>query len=123
MRNYKKASALIFSLFIVSILFVLSLAFFTITGGDYFFSGAQRNSLNALFLAQGGVEYSYFQSAEWDFPHNETIKLSTGTCEISAAKNESTGEIVLECTGVSGKFRKTVSAILYQGAILNWHEK
>lgn len=121
----QKGAAIITVLIVLAVISVLGIAFLEAGAGDYIFASIHKNNTGAYFLAQAGIEYAAGESPDWEeFPHEETISLSTGTCHIKADIAEG-GLIQVESTGtpIDSNKNKTIYAAIKDGEILNWKQK
>lgn len=125
----QKGSALIFTLAVVLILFILGFAFLTSTGGDYLFAGKTRANTNAYFLAQAGLIYAQTEMGE-EGVHISSVygikrSLSTGKFILEEpAQEDKNNGYNMKSTGKDGLTEKVIIAeISDEGVITKWHQK
>jgi len=121
--------ALAFALALFPLLLILGLAFMSLAGVDYGFSGQAATRIRAFYLADAGARYAYNERARWRAPYTETWALSTGDVRIRVEPRQSAtgtflGTTLITSTGRSGWVTvRIVVEVDYAGHIKLWDEQ
>lgn len=124
-----KGIALAFALALFPLLLVLGLAFMSLAGVDYGFSGQAATRIRAYYLADAGARYAYNERARWRAPYTETWSLSTGDVRVRVeprmtAQGTFDGNTLITSTGRSGWVTVRVVVMTdYRGRIILWDEQ
>ena len=124
-----KGIALAFALALFPLLLVLGLAFMSLAGVDYGFSGQAATRLRAYYLADAGARYAYNERARWRAPYVENWSLSTGDVRVRVEPRMTpqgtyNGRTLITSTGRSGWITvRIVTEVDYQGRISFWDEQ
>ncbi len=113
-------AALVTVLLVLVLLLVVGLAFLVVSGADHLFATRQRESTTALYLALAGLEYASRQG--WSGPHEEELRLSTGTCRVRAVPGSGPGRLRVTSHGCRGRLEVILEAELLSGALLEIHQ-
>lgn len=140
LRSSRRAFALALILFLIPIFLVLALAFMTLAGADYTFSGHTARKVRAHYLAESGVTYAYSKRAQWNIPtpdnSPEKIELLRGGGSLGKVKmwvrrrnftlngtTIPTMEVTSQGMDPSGVSTKIVALVGVDGKIISWNEQ
>lgn len=124
-----KGMALAFALALFPLLLILGLAFMSLAGVDYGFSGQAATRIRAFYLADAGARYAYNERARWRTFYTESWSLSTGEVRLQVEPRllpdgTYNGRTVITSTGRSGWVTvRIVAEVDYTGKIWIWDEQ
>lgn len=116
--------ALVITILLLSILFVMAVTFLTLCSRDYIYARyvAMRNQ--AQYLAESGIEFAQMKRINWDdFPHKESFEMDGGCVDIEVAESGN-GVVTIASYGKYGSFRRGI-VVTYgpDGTVQKWEER
>jgi hypothetical protein len=139
-RSSRKAFALATILFLIPLFLILALAFMSLAGVDYTFSGHMARKIRAHYLAESGTTYAYSKRAQWTIPtpdnDPERMELKRNGVSLGKVKmwvrmkslsynNVTTNALQITSQGMdpSGVYTKIVALMNPDGEIISWNEE
>lgn len=136
----QKAFALAIILMLIPVFLVLSLAFMSLAGVDYSFSGHTSRKIRAHYLAESGITYAYTKREQWNIPtpdnSPEKIELTRNGLSVGKIKmwvrrrnftynNNTIPAIEITSQGMdpSGVYAIIVALETIDGEIISWNEE
>lgn len=112
----QKGMALLTTLMFVFILATFAVALLIMTGNDTKLSAIQRDSTQAFYVAEAGVEYArHLLGQSWDnwkdpgkFPNTP---FGSGTFDVEVTDNDD-GDIVITSTGIVGTAKRVIEVVI-----------
>lgn len=122
----KGGAALVVALLMLTVLFVMGVTFISISNRDYIFARQTAMRMQALYLAESGVEYALANRFNWiNYPHHEEIEVGEGTITIDVAESgtDSNKRVLITSRGDYGYYQKTITVHFQKdGEIILWEE-
>lgn len=117
----QKGMALLTTLMFVFILATFAVALLIMTGNDTKLSAIQRDSTQAFYVAEAGVEYArYLLGQSWDnwkdpekFP---ITSFGSGTFDVEVTENDD-GNIVITSTGIVGTAKRVIEVVVSRATV------
>lgn len=126
----KKGMILAIVLLLLVIIFILGSTLILYANRDLFAGLRAENSMNALYLAQAGLIYTYAELSNFGLDNSHTQYLTNPPKELSAGKFivnanlNPDGTVSVISTGMSGKAQKVIHAQFSSnksGGSYNWY--
>lgn len=115
--------ALVYTLMLLAVLFILGVTFLSISAQDYIFARHLVNRNQAQYLAEAGIEYAQINRINWtDFPHEESFEFAGGVIDIYV-EEPAFGVVEITSYGKYASFRRGIR-VTYgpDGTIRSWED-
>lgn len=117
--------ALALTLIMLSVLYVLGVAFLSVSSQDYIFARKNVFRAQAYYLAESGVEYVLANRVSWvTYPHHEEFEFSGGRIIVDADESADHAQLTVSSTGEYVNFQHTIVVTFNnEGSVINWREQ
>jgi len=117
----QKGMALLTTLMFVFILATFAVALLIMTGNDAKLSAIQRDSTQAFYVAEAGVEYARYLLGQswdnWEDPDNfPQTSFGSGTFDVEVTDNDD-GNVVITSTGIVGTAKRVIEVVVSRATI------